>query len=142
MEDILHHIGINATPRSVYKALTTEEGIKHWWTEDCSITSLVGSIAEFRFHEYDRILRMRIDESRPSERLCWTCIGGSKDWERTTLTFELAQNGPDGTTVIFRHSGCGLSKERVAGYNKYWSAALVRLKAYAEGSCIGPLHGK
>jgi hypothetical protein len=32
MPDILHRVGINAKPEKVFKALTTLEGLRHWWT--------------------------------------------------------------------------------------------------------------
>ena len=140
MADIFHHISINAAAHLVYRGLTSENGIKCWWTEDCVVIPELGSIAEFGFYEYDMILRMRIDELLPPQRLSWTCIGGPEEWDNTTLAFDLVPHGDDGTTLIFRHAGCKFPKERFAGYNKYWSAALVRLKAFAEGRPIGALH--
>ena len=31
MPDILHSVGINATPKKVFEALSTIDGISHWW---------------------------------------------------------------------------------------------------------------
>jgi len=36
MVDILHRVGITATPDKVYEALTTVEGLAAWWTTDTS----------------------------------------------------------------------------------------------------------
>jgi uncharacterized protein YndB with AHSA1/START domain len=35
--------------QSVYKAITTMEGIKGWWTTDCDVSTEVGVKHSFRF---------------------------------------------------------------------------------------------
>lgn len=32
--DIVHRVGIQASPAQVYAALATTEGLSAWWTED------------------------------------------------------------------------------------------------------------
>ncbi len=34
MVDIIHRIGIKSPAAQVYKALTSLEGLAHWWTEE------------------------------------------------------------------------------------------------------------
>ena len=34
MVDIIHRIGIKSPAAQVYKALTSVEGLAHWWTEE------------------------------------------------------------------------------------------------------------
>ena len=40
--DILHRVGIKASPNDAYKALTTREGLAGWWTTDTQGDSEVG----------------------------------------------------------------------------------------------------
>ncbi len=49
MADIIHRIGIAGSIGSVYKILTTNEGLSQWWTTDTRGAGDVGSIIEFRF---------------------------------------------------------------------------------------------
>ena len=49
MYDILHRVGIKASPREVYDALTTPEGLAAWWTTATSGDGKVGGILKFRF---------------------------------------------------------------------------------------------
>ena len=50
MAEINHRVGIKASPEKIYKALTTNNGLAQWWTNDISGTGEVGSIIEFRFN--------------------------------------------------------------------------------------------
>jgi len=49
MVDIIHRIGIKAPATQVYNALTTLEGLAHWWTEEVVGDTQVGGKIEFRF---------------------------------------------------------------------------------------------
>ena len=44
MVDILHRVGIKASPDEVYKALATREGLAGWWTTDTQGDSTVGGV--------------------------------------------------------------------------------------------------
>ena len=42
--DLIHRIGIAAPAEKIYRALTTEEGIRAWWTTDVKMdASAVGA---------------------------------------------------------------------------------------------------
>jgi hypothetical protein len=43
MADILHKIDIDATPDKVYSAVSSNQGLKSWWTTDVSGDSEKGS---------------------------------------------------------------------------------------------------
>jgi hypothetical protein len=49
MVDILHRVGLTASPAKVYDALTTPEGLAGWWTKDTN-ESRDGTL-ELRFGE-------------------------------------------------------------------------------------------
>ena len=40
--DLIHRISIAAPAESMYRALTTEEGIKGWWTTDVKMDAHAG----------------------------------------------------------------------------------------------------
>ena len=51
MVDIIHRIGIKATPAKVYAALSTVDGVAGWWTEETTGDSKVGGIVTVRFRD-------------------------------------------------------------------------------------------
>jgi hypothetical protein len=59
MTDINHRVGIKATPESVYEALTTDDGLTKWWTNDISGAGEVGSAIEFVLTVQAQILLLR-----------------------------------------------------------------------------------
>lgn len=75
MADIRHMIIIDAPAEVAYQALTTEKGIRGWWTAETSIRHEIGSIAEFDFGgKYHN--EMKITELIPKKRVAWECIAG------------------------------------------------------------------
>ena len=49
MELIAANIRINAKPTEVLTALTTTDGVRHWWTDDVEMGRNIGARAIFRF---------------------------------------------------------------------------------------------
>jgi hypothetical protein len=49
MPDMLHEVIIEAPAKRVYDAITTEKGLKSWWTADAEATPEPKSIAVFGF---------------------------------------------------------------------------------------------
>lgn len=54
MPDILHRIGIRASPEKIYAALTEQAGLAGWWTKETKATPKVGAILQFRFEATKR----------------------------------------------------------------------------------------
>ena len=46
--DLIHRIGIAAPAEKIYRALTTEEGIRAWWTTDVKMDASAGSAIQPR----------------------------------------------------------------------------------------------
>ncbi len=58
---------LHASPAAVYAALTTKEGLRGWWSQDCDGQSHPGGVLAFRFgpHRKEmRIERMEADQQR------------------------------------------------------------------------------
>jgi uncharacterized protein YndB with AHSA1/START domain len=142
--DILHAVGIEADPSTVFDAITTAEGLAGFWTPKSQAEPEVGSVAEFGFSEAPVPLRMRVDELDPGRRVRWTCLGLFPYWEGTTVSWELGP-GPDGsgTHIMFRHEGWAddYPEHDYAGVNFVWGQVVARLKAYAETGESQPFLG-
>jgi uncharacterized protein YndB with AHSA1/START domain len=92
MADILHRITVAATPEEIWPLVTTANGFRTWWTDDCEAVPKVGSVAIFRFDGGAVEFHFRMDELAP-KRAAFTCVPGPKvppEWVGTRLTFDLA----------------------------------------------------
>jgi uncharacterized protein YndB with AHSA1/START domain len=80
MADMLHQIHIKAAPEKVYEALTTDAGLRSWWTNDSVAKPEVGSVAEFGFNDRATVFSMRVTELKPNQRVVWECLGNIDEW--------------------------------------------------------------
>lgn len=88
MPNIRQSLLIGAPAETVYRAITTEEGLSGWWTPGTKTTAQVDSIARFPFGP-DYFKEMRITELVPSSTVRWECVNGFDEWIGTKLSFLL-----------------------------------------------------
>ncbi len=70
MASIKHYLLIKAPPEKVYKAITTAEGLRGWWTLDANAEEKVGGVAEFIFgDQYHN--KMNITDLEQNRRVEW-----------------------------------------------------------------------
>ena len=135
MADILHRVGIRASPDQVYRALATAEGVAGWWTTDSSGEDKVGGKLKFRFRTGDGrelgFFDMKILELQPGARVLWQVTDGPEEWLGTRVAFDLRQEG-DFTMVVFKHQGWKEPIEFMHHCSTKWAVFLLSLKAYAE----------
>ena len=136
MVDILHRVGVeNATPDTVYEALTTIDGLAGWWTDDTKGSTDVGGVIEFRFPPggFD----MEVVEQRPAERVSWKVVDGPEEWVGTTIDWDLRQDR-DYTIVLFKHQGWKEPVEFMHHCSTKWATYLMSLKAQLETGTGAP----
>ena len=68
MPDILLEATINASPEKVYQALTEQEGIRSWWTQQASAVPKVGTVSEFGFYGGQVLMKMEVTQIEPNKR--------------------------------------------------------------------------
>ena len=135
MAEMLHAIQIAALPQTVFNAVSTQDGLRGWWTADSAAEPKVGSIAEFGFGNHATAFRMKISECNV-ETIVWECLGDVDEWRGTRLVWSLlAVEG--GTFVRFTHSGWKSVDGWFAQCNSTWGELMHRLKAYVEGKNPG-----
>lgn len=141
---MLHTVDVDSDARTIYEAITTKAGEAAFWTSDCDIEPVVGSIARFGFPGAPVDLRMKIDELSPGERIRWSCLGDFPNWAGTTVTWTLwpAPSG-SGTAVAFTHDGwkADYPDDEYARVNYTWGRILGALKGYAESGKPAPFLG-
>lgn len=104
--EIMFVVDIDADPKAVFDAVSTQDGLKSFWTPDVDAVSEVGSVARFGFEKAPMPIRMRIDRLEPGSEVAWTCIGDFPYWTDTKVRWRMAPNpqGP-GTRMTFSHTG-------------------------------------
>lgn len=129
MADILHRVGIKASPDHVYQALTTREGLASWWTNDTQGESNVGGVLQFRFGAggFD----MKVLELDPATRVLWQVVDGPAEWIGTRVSWELRQEG-DYAIVLLKHQDWKEPVEFMHHCSTKWAIFLMSLKSLLE----------
>jgi uncharacterized protein YndB with AHSA1/START domain len=132
MSAIVKELIIAAAPERVFSALTQQNELALWWTNDLSVTPEVGSLAEFRFQQWGAgVLQFEIAELDAGENVAWISRQGPPFWTGTSVTWRLTpvQNR---TQVIFTHDGFTLVNGGYEQTRKNWDYFLASLKSYLE----------
>jgi uncharacterized protein YndB with AHSA1/START domain len=135
MVDIIHRIGIRSTADRVYKALSTIEGLAHWWTEEVEGDEQPGGRIKFRFRaetgEIKGEMLMEVQEPDPGKTVRWRCLEGPAEWIGTEISFDLSQQD-DQTIIVFGHRNWREAVEFTAHCSMKWAVFLLSLREYVE----------
>ncbi len=100
---IKHLFHINASRSDVFKAISTIDGLAHWWTTQTTGSSDLGGVIQFRFGDFGGP-DMKVTELIPDERIVWECMESNHGWKGHTFIFFIDENEGK-TRVRFSHSG-------------------------------------
>jgi uncharacterized protein YndB with AHSA1/START domain len=125
MPDILHRVGINSTPKKVFEALSTIEGLSRWWITDAAGDARRGEIILFGFAD------MKVVELKRNKLVKWKCVRGPKEWVGTDLTFQLKPKKGQ-TFVLFKHANWKEPVEFMYHCSTKWATFLLSLKNWVE----------
>ncbi len=132
MPDILHRVGIDARPDQVFKALTTIDGLRGWWSNTASGSAGTGEVINYGFCD------MQVVAAEPNKLVHWRCIGGPKEWLSTEVTFRLEWK-EDQTYVVFKHANWREAVEFMHHCSTKWATFLLSLRDLVEKSQGRPL---
>lgn len=135
MVDIIHRIGIKSPVTQVYTALTSLDGLAHWWTEEVLGDGRVGGRIEFRFRTKSGELLggmvMEVQELNAPENARWRCVEGPPEWVGTDITFQLSEQDNQ-TIVLFGHRNWREAVESTYHCSMKWATFLLSLREYVE----------
>jgi uncharacterized protein YndB with AHSA1/START domain len=123
---------LSASPDTVYRALSTQDGLRSWWTETCDIVEAVDGLASFRFGQKSKI--MRVERLDPQREVRWVCVGGvtrHDEWIGTKIVFRLSADG-DRTRLDFEHIGLVPALECFEVCERGWNHFMDSLKNLVE----------
>jgi uncharacterized protein YndB with AHSA1/START domain len=127
---------IEATPATVFRALTDADELARWWTSSSESEPRTGGLFSYRFefddpsrnHTYEGVYHDVAADERVSYP--WqTSLG------ETTVDVQLRPRG-DATELALAHTGWGsdaAAEEAVEMHEQGWSFFLDNLKSYLEG---------
>lgn len=136
MATIRRQISIEASPRTIWAALTTVEGLKSWLADDASvIASTAGRFSVTLEGDDGPVVETgRFHTVRPTSKLeiHFDKVGAGA-WKGTSLSFTLAREGEQ-TVVNVVHSGAVFEDAVVMKDNDdTWRRALISLRDGLEG---------
>lgn len=137
MNTIEHTIEIRATPAAIRDAVTSQAGLRSWWTTD---TDVAGDRITLRFEKAHGVMEVDFAVTASSDsRVELACVGerNNPDWLATTLSFALGAAG-NATRVGLAHSGFRARNEVFDMCTKGWAFFLASLKSYLEGEAGTP----
>ena len=129
MKSSLHTFHIDASFETVYKALSTIEGLSNWWTKDTSGRCNTGDIITFKFGEF--AMHKKVIESKENEIVEWECKEGNPHWKDTLIKFVLSKN-ENKVKVEFSHIGFDKTYQELPNINFSWGRYLVSLRNLCE----------
>ena len=131
MADILHQVGLQASPEELYTSLTEQAGLKSWWSEHSVIEPTAGALGRVSFYNNAVTFEFRVEELVPGEKVVWAMVGGPPDWLDTTITWSLAAD--EGQTMLhFAQRGFASTDGNFAGVNYNWGWYITSLKFLLE----------
>jgi uncharacterized protein YndB with AHSA1/START domain len=128
-----------ASPDAVYQALSTQEGLRSWWTQSCHAATAVGGTATFRFGEHHKI--MRIERLAPGREVRWHCVEAlinveafkrKDEWVGTDIVFRLTPQPGGKTRLDFEHVGLTPDFECYGVCEPGWNLYLDSLQSLVE----------
>ena len=130
--DILMQFDIEADRETLRRALTTEEGIRSWWSTRAD--GPTGGQLRVSFPDVPQPFEFDV-AGNGGDRIEWVTGDFPPWWAGTTICFELAEN-PDapGTRLLFSHRDYEPDNPVIPIVTPAWAQILLRLKGYAETS--------
>jgi uncharacterized protein YndB with AHSA1/START domain len=129
MPDIVHRVGIQGTADQVYEALSTLDGLSHWWIVGTTGDAAVGGTVHF--HPDGGGFDMKVVASRPRELVQWKCVGGPPEWIGTDVSFRLVPKEGQ-VFVLFTHANWKEPVEFMHHCSTKWATFLLSLKNWIE----------
>ena len=139
MPEILHEITVDAPARKVFDALTTEPGLKSWWTVNSESDPRPCGKATFGFYGGAVTFHLKFAEFEPGKRLKWNVEDAPGGWNGTDVSLDLSPGDEEGTKLRFRHGGWKTTEGEFAMVNTTWGHLMYSLKTYAESGKAAPV---
>jgi uncharacterized protein YndB with AHSA1/START domain len=137
-KDFHYTLRLPVSAKNVYEAVSTEDGVRNWWTRFADIGQDTGSMAEFRFPKAGFYVKAKIKSLVPGELVEWKVIDSMhpeksgfsnlRDWEDTVIRFEIEHVSENESVLHFTHQGLTKELECYQVCENGWISYLTSLK--------------
>jgi uncharacterized protein YndB with AHSA1/START domain len=124
--------------KNVYEAISTESGVRKWWTQFADVGDDTGTMAEFRFPKAGFYVKAVVQSLVPSKMVEWKVIDSMhpeksgfsnlRDWEGTLIRFEIEHVSENESVLHFTHQGLTKELECYQVCENGWFSYLSSLK--------------
>jgi uncharacterized protein YndB with AHSA1/START domain len=132
---ILMHVDIAADGETVHRALSTQDGIRSWWSSRTSGPDGSKHL-EVSFPDAPRPFDFTVTRD-DDEQVEWRTGGFPPPWAGTSIRWDLSDVPSDaapGTTtrLLLSHRDFDPDNPVIPGVTPVWAQIILRLKSYAE----------
>jgi uncharacterized protein YndB with AHSA1/START domain len=141
--DSMHEITIAASPKKVFEAWTTDEGLRAWWTSDTTAPRKPGDDYVLRFGG-GVAFHFRVEEEVEGARVLWRGVEGPgmpSEWIDTRIDVRISAADGGRTRMQFAHRGWKSIEGAYCQCNTTWGELVYRLRDWSEDRGRGPLFG-
>ena len=138
VKDFHMELSLPVPVEKLYEAISTEEGVRKWWTQFANVGNEIGSTAEFSFPKAEFYVRAEILSLQPNQLVEWKVFDSMhpeasgfsnlRDWEGTIIRFELGEDSEDKSVLNFTHIGLSEELECYQVCERGWNSYLSSLQ--------------
>jgi uncharacterized protein YndB with AHSA1/START domain len=129
MKTIHHVVDVDASPATVWAALTDGDGLAGWWSTQVETPPAeIGARVNFTFAgDFNPV--MEVTKLDPGSELGWRCVAGHEPWQDSLFRFKVAAHG-DGLTRLrfWQEYAVELEDDYYGTYNFQWGYYLESLR--------------
>ena len=140
MPDIVMACNIDADAATVFRAISTTEGVQGWFTANADIGEGVGALHRLTFPEMPAPWELRVEAAESPRSLRLSVVAGTPQWEGTAMAYEIVDRPEDGTVLNFDHTGFA-TVDGVRDWTIGWATKMLALKNYAVTGDPNPFFG-
>ena len=131
MTALAHRINIETDQQSVFEALSTAEGWRHWFTPQVDGDFTDGSEVVCKLDDRLPIL-LRVGPVQPGSAINFEVLEGPFAAPGSKTSIELTGADDDRTAVLLRHDTPPIPEDDLAACNTYWGILLGQLRSYCQ----------
>lgn len=135
MSNICLTYGTKTPAQQIRAALTTLDGLSHWWTSDTAGDPSEGGTLTFTFGSNGGF-DMRVIKSN-ARQVHWECVKGPDEWIGTSIEFDIDERDAH-NQLLFRHRGWKAENGFFHHCSMKWATFLLSMRDYVESGVGRP----
>jgi uncharacterized protein YndB with AHSA1/START domain len=135
--DIAMACNIDADPETVFRAISTSQGVQGWFTSEAEIGEGEGAQHLLTFPDMPAPWQLRVEQTQSPRLLTLSVLAGPPNWTNTRMTYEIVDRPEGGVVLNFDHNDFA-DVEGVRAWTIGWATKMLALRKYAESGKPDP----